>query len=187
MAFRAYVHQDDVSVDSSIQITTEELSALGLEVVTFNDSEDPEQAARKLLQGWGYPLDKEDCVVPFDFRHDADNSSEISKFVDQLVQLTHKPELAFPCELAGLVTDSGIYFDVEDVKAQRWIRIHPGPNQLYRIHPGVKVRIIMLDHNRHHHGTLFFKDGVSSLGIIPGTDLHDHEARRGFLARIGHL
>ena len=85
--------------------------------------------------------------------------------------------------MAGLVNDSDIYFDVEgtykeikdygtsiisqdhvDLKAQKWIRIHPGPNQLYRIHPGVKVRIVMHDHNRHHHGTLFLK--VSQHALI---------------------
>ena len=108
MAFRAYVLQNDVSVDSSRPVTIEELSALGLKVVTFNDSQDPEQAAQKLVQEWGYPLEKEDCVVPVDLRQDAANSPEvkilylstipdmhsypqISNLLAQLVQLIENP------------------------------------------------------------------------------------------------
>ncbi|KAF5384642.1 hypothetical protein D9757_007460 [Collybiopsis confluens] len=182
MAFRAYQRHDD---DSSTDVTPQHLSELGLDVITLHHTEDPQQEARKVLQGWGYPLEREDCVVPFDFRHDANNSEEVSAFIGQMVDLAHAPELAVPSELAALTEDSSIFFELEDIKAHKWIRIHAGPGQLYRIHPGVKVRVIMADDNRHHHGTLFVKDGVSKLGVIPGTDLHEHEVRQAFLTKIG--
>ncbi|KIK62881.1 hypothetical protein GYMLUDRAFT_242513 [Collybiopsis luxurians FD-317 M1] len=200
MAFRAYVLQNNVSVDSSRPVTIEELSALGLKVVIFNDSQDPEQAARKLVQEWGYPLEK-DCVVPFDFRQDAANSPEvkilylsrmpdmhsyrqISNLLAQLVQLIENPTFAFPVELAGFVSYSSMYLDVEDIKSKRWIRIYPGPGQLYRASAGLKIRVPLTDQNRNHFGTVFCKNGVSSIGIIPEKDLDNHAARQVYLNSI---
>ncbi|KAF5384644.1 hypothetical protein D9757_007463 [Collybiopsis confluens] len=182
MAFRAYQRHDD---GSSTDVTPQHLSELGLDVITLHHTEDPQQEARKVVQGWGYPLDKEDCVAPFDFRHDANNPEEVSAIIGRLIDLVHTPEFAYLSEIVVLTEDSGIYFELEDIKAQKWIRIHTGPYQLYRIHPGAKLRIIMADDNRHHHGTVFIKDGVSSLGVIPGADLHEHEVRQAFLAKIG--
>ncbi|KIK62734.1 hypothetical protein GYMLUDRAFT_41646 [Collybiopsis luxurians FD-317 M1] len=50
---------------------------------------------------------------------------------------------------------------------------------------GAKFRIPLADQNRDHFGTLFFKDGVSSLEIIPEKDLDNHVARQAYLNNIG--
>ncbi|KIK62876.1 hypothetical protein GYMLUDRAFT_242507 [Collybiopsis luxurians FD-317 M1] len=185
MAFRAYVLQNDVSVDLSRPVTIEELSALGLKVVTFNDSQDPEQAAQKLVQEWGYPLEKKDCVAPFDLRQDAVNSPEISNLLVQLVQLIENPTFALPVEVAAFVSHSSMYLDVEDIKSKRWIRIYLGPGQLYRLSAGLKFRVLLTDQNRNHVGTVFCKNGISSVvGIIPEKDLDNHAARQAYLNSI---
>ncbi|KIK62731.1 hypothetical protein GYMLUDRAFT_242376 [Collybiopsis luxurians FD-317 M1] len=186
MTFRAYELQNDVSVNSSRPVTIEELSALGVKIVTFDESQDSEQAAQRLVQEqWGYPLDKKDSVVPFDLRQNAANTPEISGLVAQLVQLIENPVLAFSVDLTGIVSYSTIYLDVEDIKSKKWIRIHPGPRQLYRVAAGLKIRAALTDQNRDHAGILFFKDGVSSLEIIPEKDLDNHAARQSYLNSIG--
>ncbi|KAF5388978.1 hypothetical protein D9757_005069 [Collybiopsis confluens] len=137
MALRAHILRDNFSVDSSRPVTLETLDALGWKIVSSGNSEDPEEAAKRIAQDWGFPVTHAGSIVPFDLSPAAANFSQVESILSVVAQ---KKSYAYNLESLALLKSGNISLDLEDPVSKNWIRFELGPGQGLGIPAGCKFR-----------------------------------------------